>query len=209
MTAQKLTLFHCPHTRSIAVLGLLEELGVEYELELVNLKTGDQRKPEYLAINPMGKVPALRHGDVVIIERPAIMMYLADLFPEKGLAPRIGDPLRGPYLQWMVFYGACFEPALLDHSLKREPAPRERCAYGDYESVMNAIAKQLEKGPYLLGEQFTAADVLWGGSLSYTMAFGLVPELPVFRRYADLVASRPALQRAVAKDAELLKAMGG
>jgi len=209
MTTPKLTFFHAPHTRSSSTLGLLEELGIEYELHLLNLKTGTQRQPEYLAINPMGKVPAIRHGDAVVTEQPAVMLYLADAFPEKGLAPSIGDPLRGPYLRWMVFYGSCFEPALLDRSLNREPPPPQRSGYGDFDSVLKTLTGQLEKGPYLLGERFTAADVLWGGALAWTTSFGLVPNLPVIRRYIERVTSRPALQRAAAKDAELAKAQEG
>jgi len=209
MTTPKLTFFHAPQTRSSGTLGLLEELGVDYELHLLNLKTGTQRQPAYLAINPMGKVPAILHGDALVTEQPAVMLYLADLFPEKGLAPPIGDPLRGPYLRWMVFYGSCFEPAVMDRSMKREPGPPAQNGYGDFDTVMKTLTGQLERGPYLLGERFTAADVLWGTALAWTTAFGLVPEHPVIRAYIDRVGSRPALERAAAKDAELAKAQEG
>ena len=103
---RRFTFFHAPNTRSTGVLTLLEELGCDYDLHVLNLKNGEQRKPEYLAINPMGKVPAIRHGDAVVTEQPAVYLYLADLFPEAGLAPAIGDALRGPYLRWLVFYGS-------------------------------------------------------------------------------------------------------
>ena len=108
------TLFHSPNSRSGSALVLLEELGADYELKVLNLKTGEQRQPAYLAVNPMGKVPAIRHGDAVVTEQVAVYLYLADLYPEAGLAPAIGDPLRGPYLRWMAFYGSSFEPALMD-----------------------------------------------------------------------------------------------
>jgi glutathione S-transferase len=98
------------------VLILLEEIGAPYQLHVLNMKTDEQRRPEYLAINPMGKVPALKHDGALITEQVAIFLYLADLFPEAGLAPPIGDPLRGPYLRWMVFYGSCFEPAVVDRA---------------------------------------------------------------------------------------------
>ena len=203
-TNPRVTFFHAPNTRSTGVLILLEELGADYELHLLNMKAGEQRRPAYLAINPMGKVPAIRHGDALITEQPAIFIYLADLYPEAGLAPPIGDPLRGPYLRWMVFYGSCFEPALVDKSMQREPAPPSTCGYGDYDTMLKTLVDQLEPGPWLLGDTFSAADVLWGTALNWTTMFKLVPELPVIRAYIDRVLARPAMQRAAAKDAELL-----
>jgi glutathione S-transferase len=109
-TSTPITLHHAPNTRSTGALILLEELGAPFELHLLNMKAGEQREPAYLAINPMGKVPAVTHGDALVTEQVAVFLYLADLFPQAGLAPAIGDPLRGPYLRWMVFYGSCFEP---------------------------------------------------------------------------------------------------
>lgn len=204
----KLTFFHAPMTRSGGTLALLEELGAEYELHVLNLKTGTNRQPEYLAINPMGKVPAIRHGDVLVTEQPAVMMYLADLFPEKELAPKIGDPLRGSYLRWMVFYGSCFEPALIDRSMKREPAPAGQNPYGDFDTMLKTLTDQLARGPYIVGERFTAADVLWGIALQWTTSFKLVPDEPVIRAYVDRVVSRPAMQRAKSKDEELAAKQG-
>ena len=102
------TLYHAPNSRSSAALTLLEELGAPYRLHVLNLNAGDQRQPAYLAVNPMGKVPAITHGGALITEQVAIFIYLADLFSNAGLAPQIGDPLRGPYLRWLVFYGSCF-----------------------------------------------------------------------------------------------------
>jgi glutathione S-transferase len=122
-TRDRVTLFHSPNTRSTATLLLLEELGAPYDLKVVNMKAGEQRQPGYLAINPMGKVPALLHDGALVTEQVAVFLYLADLFPQAGLAPAIGDRLRGPYLRWMAFYGSCFEPAVVDRSQKREPAP--------------------------------------------------------------------------------------
>lgn len=206
MTATELprvTFFHAPHTRSGAARALLEELGVDYELHVLNLKTGTQRQPEYLAINPMGKVPAIRHGDALITEQPAVFLYLADLYPAAQLAPPLGDPLRGPYLRWMVYYGSCFEPAVMDRSIQREPLSPTACAYGDYDTMLKTLTDQLEKGPWLLGDTFTAVDVLWGTALNWTTQFKLVPELPVLRTYIDRVLARPAMQRAAAADTAL------
>ncbi len=203
MHASPVTFFHAPHSRSSITRAMLEELGVPFDLVTLDLQRNEQRSDEYLAINPMGKVPALRHEGVLITEQPAILMYLAELYPEKNLAPSIDDPLRGPYLRWMVFYGSCFEPAIMDLSQKREPMPAMACAYGDYDSVMQVIAAQLKQGPWLLGERFTAADVLWGGALNYGMMFKLVPEWPVFRDYIERVQSRPAIRRASELDEAL------
>ena len=198
------TFFHAPHSRSSITRAMLEELGVPFDLVTLDLQRNEQRSGEYLAINPMGKVPALRHEGVLITEQPAILMYLAELYPEKGLAPPVDDPLRGPYLRWMVFYGSCFEPAIMDFSQKREPVPAMACAYGDYDSVMRVIAAQLKQGPWLLGDRFTAADVLWGGALNYGMMFKLVPERPALRAYVDRVQSRPAIRRASELDEALV-----
>ncbi|MFC5698170.1 glutathione S-transferase family protein [Pseudomonas sp. GCM10022186] len=208
MTSQnrQVTLYHCPYTRSTGALTLLEELGADYQLHVMNMKAGEQRKPEFLAINPMGKVPTLTHGNAVVTEQVSVYLYLADLYPEARLAPPLGDPLRGPYLRWMVFYGSCFEPAVVDRVQKREPIPEARSPYGDFDSVMKTLVSQLQQGPWLLGEQFTAADVLWGSALNWTTQFGLIPEVPVIKDYIARFIKRPAYNRALAKDAELAAA---
>lgn len=200
------TLFHSPHTRSTGALCLLEELGAKYQLTVLNMKAGEQREPAYLAINPMGKVPALLHGDALISEQVAVFLYLADLFPEAGITPKIGDPLRGPYLRWVAFYGSCFEPALVDRSQKREPASPSMSPYGDYDTMLKTLTNQLAKGPYILGEKFTAADVLWGTALTWTTMFNLVPATPVIQSYIDRINARPAFVRVKARDAELAAA---
>lgn len=200
----KLTLHHSPNTRSSGALILLEELSAPYELHLLDMKTGEHRAPAYLAINPMGKVPAITHGDALVTEQVAVYLYLADLFPDAGLAPPIGDPLRGPYLRWMAFYGSSFEPALVDKSQGHAPPPA-MAPYGDYDTMLKTLVDQLGRGPYLLGERFTAADVLWGTALQWTTMFKLVPALPVITEYIARVGSRPAVKRARAKDAELAR----
>ncbi len=202
-SSRNVTLFHVPNTRSTGALILLEELGAAYELRVLDRKNNEQRAAPYLSINPMGKVPALLHDGALVTEQAAIYIYLADLFSEAGLAPAIGDPLRGPYLRWMVFYGSCFEPALIDRSQQRAPAPAAASPYGDYETMLSTLTGQLEPGPFLLGSSFTAADVLWGTALTWTTRFKLVPELPVIQQYTDRLNARPAFARVRSKDAEL------
>jgi glutathione S-transferase len=200
---REVTLFYSPQTRATGALILLEELGAKYKLHVLNMKANQQREPEYLAINPMGKVPAIKHGDALVAEQVAVFIYLADLYPEAKLAPPIGDPLRGPYLRWLVFYGSCFEPAIIDRSQKREPAPRGMSPYGDFDTMFNTLTDQLAKGPYMLGSTFYAVDVLWGTALAWITHFGLVPAVPVIKDYVERVNARPAFARARAKDTEL------
>lgn len=204
--SRHITLYHSPNTRSTGALILLEELGADYALHVLNMKAGEQRHAAYLAVNSMGKVPAIRHGDALVTEQAAVFLYLADLYPEAHLAPPIGDPRRGPYLRWMVYYGSSFEPALLDRALKREPAPPSTTHYGDYDTMLKTLTDQLAKGSFLLGETFSAADVLWGTALGWTTRFKLVPDLPVITDYVARVAARPAVARARARDAELAAA---
>jgi glutathione S-transferase len=173
----------------------------------VSLSKGDNRAPDYLAVNPMGKVPALRHGDVVINESAAICTYLADEFPRAKLNVPIGDSRRGPYLKWLFFGPSCIEPAMMDRAFPRkEEARRAALGYGDFDTVMNVVAKAVASGPYILGDQFTAADVVIGSGLRFGMMFKLLPEWDEFVAYAGRLAQRPALARAEAKDKELAAA---
>lgn len=206
MSTPRVTFYHAPNSRSGGTRALLEELGVEYDMRVLNFKHNEQRQAPYTDVNPMGKVPAIWHNGGLVTEQPAVYLYLADLYPEKGLAPSIGDPLRGPYLRWMVFYGSSFEPALVDRAMKRDPVQPSTCPYGDWDTMFNTLLAQLESGPYMLGERFTALDVLWGSALRWTTMFKLVPELPVVMAYVERIASRPAIQRATALDAELAAA---
>ena len=122
----RITLYYSPQTRATGARILLEELGAPYDLHVLNMKAGEQRQPAYLAINPLGKVPAIRQGEALVTEQVAIFIYLADLFPEAGLTPALDDPDRGPYLRWMTYYGSSFEPAVIDHFMKRDR--RRRCS---------------------------------------------------------------------------------
>ncbi len=201
MTAlDRITLYYSPQSRATGSRILLEELGVPYDLHILNMKAGEQREPAYLAINPLGKAPAIRRGDALVTEQVAIYIYLADLFPEAGLAPAFDDPRRGPYLRWIAYYGSSFEPALIDTFLKRDPAPPEQLSYSDYDTMLSTLEAQLAAGPYLFGEQITAADILWGVALHWTMQFGLVPQSDVFVRYCERITSRPTFRRISADD---------
>ncbi len=203
-TSRHITLFHCPQTRSSGVLTLLEELGADYDLHVMNMKKNEQRGAAYLAINPMGKVPAVMHNGALVTEQVAVYTYLADMYPEADITPAIGDALRGPYLRWMAFYGSCFEPAFVDKAMKRELGAASMTPYGSLDDVWNAVTEQLSKGDYMLGDKFTAVDVLWGSALNWMTMFGLAPETPVVRAYIDRVKARPAVARAGKIDADLV-----
>lgn len=205
-TTHKITLFHSPQTRSSGALALLEELHAPYELHVLNMKVGEQRQPAFLKLNPMGKVPAILHGDVLVTEQVAIALYLADLFPEAGITPAIGDALRGPYLRWYLFYAASFEPALVDKALKREPGPLGLVPYGDWDTTFNTVVAQLAKGPWLLGERFTAVDALWGTALTWMTGFGLIEATPPIKAYIDRWNARPSVAAVTRIDADLVKA---
>jgi glutathione S-transferase len=202
-----LTLYHAAPSRSSIVRWMLEEIGEPYDIHLLSLAAGEQLKPDYLAVNPMGKVPALRHGDVVITEAAAICTYLADAFPRAGLSVPIGDPRRGVYLKWLFFGPGCVEPAITDRAFPRKEEPRRgMLGYGDFDIVMTVLAKAVANGPYLMGEQFTAADVVIGSTLRWGVMFKLLPERPEFVAYVGCLQQRPALQRVTALDHELAAA---
>lgn len=204
----RVTLFYAPHTRASGVLALMEELDVPYNLEVLNFQENEHRGAKYLAVNPMGKVPAIVHNGALVTEQPAVYLYVADLYPEKGLAPKIGDPLRGPYVRWLVYYGSSFEPAIVDRANKNPAGQPAMCPYGDFDTMLKTLNDQLAKGPWILGDRFTAADVLWGMALNWTVRFKLVPETPEIKAYIERVNARPAMQRASAKDAEYAKQQG-
>jgi glutathione S-transferase len=202
-----LTLYHASPSRSSIARWMLEEIGEPYDLHVLNLTKGEQQAPDYLAVNPMGKVPALKHGDAVITEAAAICTYLADEFPQARLNVPVGDPRRGTYLRWLFFAPSCIEPAITDRAFPRKEEPRRgMLGYGDFDTVMAVVADAVEPGPYLMGEQFTAADVVLGSTLRWGMMFGILPKRPEFVAYVDRLEQRPALKRAVALDQELASA---
>ena len=205
----ELVLYHIAPSRSSIVRWMLEEIGQPYDIQLLDMKKEEQRQPAFLAINPMGKVPALRHGAVVITETAAICCYLADAFSQAGLAPAIGDPRRGPYLKWLFFGPSCFEPAIIDRMFERKEAPRGALGWGDLDTVLDVIVAAVEPGPYLLGEQFTAADVVIGSGVRWGRVMSLIPEREELQAYQARLEQRPALQRATEKDQALAMQQGG
>ena len=207
----KLTLYHAAPSRSSIVHWMLEEVGEPYDIHLVSFKKGENLKPEFLAVNPMGKVPALRHGDVVITEAAAICTYLADEFPKSKLNVPVGDPRRGVYLKWLFFGPSCVEPAIMERAYPRKDTPpRAALGFGEFETVVEVLAKAAGAAdPYLLGKQFTAADVVIGSGLRWGTMFKLLPERPEFAAYLTHLNERPALKRATEKDAKLQKQQEG
>jgi len=189
-------LYWAPRTRSLRILWLLEEVGAPYERVRLDLSAGAQKSAEFRAINPMAKVPALTEGPVAVAESGAICAYVADRYPDAGLAPAIGDPARGRYLQWLFFSPGCIEPAYLTKSANVSVRP-EQAGFGDFDRVFEVLAAAVEPGPWLIGERFTAADVLIGADIHFGMdIFKIVPERPVLRAYVDRCLARPAFQRA-------------
>ena len=210
MSTLPLVHYHAPNTRSMSIRWLFEELGnPAHEQKPLNLSKGDHKTPWYMAINPMGKVPTVVHGGTVITEAAAIALYLADLFPKAGLAPKIGDPARGTYLRWIIFNQAAVEPAVTDLALKREPGSPGMMSYGTYDATIDALTGALSKGPYILGETFSAADVVVGSGVRWMLMFKLLPQRHEFTSYAERLSQRPALQRAIAKDKELAATQAG
>ena len=203
MTDAPLHFYYNPHSRAATVHWMLQELGVPFEMHVLRFDKAEHKTPEFLAINPMGKLPTIKHGDVVVTESAAICAYLADAFPAAGLAPAIGDPRRGTYLRWMFFSGSCIEPAMADKAMGREQGKPSMMGYGTFDDTMNAAAQAVTKGRYVLGDMFSAADVILGSTIMFGMMFGILPQRPEFTAYAERLKTRPALQRAKAKDDEI------
>ena len=207
--ADDIVFYHAPRSRSSGVVLLLTELDAPYQVRLIDFKKNEQLAPEFLAINPMGKVPVITHGGAVVTEQVAIYLYLADLFSGAGLAPAIGDPDRGPYLRWMAFYGSSFEPAVVDKSMGHEPGKRAMMPYGDFDTMIGTLEGQLAKGKYFLGDRFSAVDVLWGSALNWMIKWKLVPATAVFESYVARHNERPAVREAQLRDLTGLPAAGG
>lgn len=195
-------LYWAPHSRAFRTLWLLEEAGLPYERELVPLGSARLKSAEYRAINPMMKVPALEDGPARLAESGAICAYVADLAPDGRLAPGIGDPARGAYLHWMFFDAACMEAAFVERMAGVAIPPRS-AGWGSFDQVMGVLEDQLATGPWVLGERFSAADIMLGMSLWYGMhLLKLVKDRPVLEAYVARCVARPAFQRAEAIEAE-------
>ena len=196
--SEEIVFYHNPQSRSQMAHWMLEEAGAPYKIVPIDFAKGENRAPEFLAINPMGKLPTIVHRDTVVTETAAIIAYIADAFPDAGLAPPPGDPLRGAYYRWLFFGAGCFEPALLDKMMDRPPVERKSAVgWGSYEEVLATLKKALSGGPYLLGEKFSAADVYIGSEVRFAMMFGAsgLKGEKVFEDYVARLSARPAAKR--------------
>jgi glutathione S-transferase len=202
---EELVLYTNPMSRGRIARWMLEEVGQPYRAEVLEY-AGSMKAPEYLAINPMGKVPALVHGDTIVTEAAAICAYLADVFPEAGLAPPPGSRLRGPYYRWLFFAAGPIEAANTNKTLG-VVVPPERAGmvgYGSHERTLATLEDQLKRSEHIAGDRFTAADVYVGSHIGFGMVFGAIDKRPVFERYWALVGSRPAALRARETDDKLV-----
>lgn len=195
--AGQIVFYTHPMSRGRVVRWMLEELGQPYRTEVLGYGTS-MKDPAYLAINPMGKVPAIVHGDTVVTEGAAICAYLADAFPEAGLAPPAGDSRRGPYYRWMFFSAGPLEAALTNRAMGFEvPAERRRMmGYGSIEDAVNTMEYAVSQSEYIAGDRFTAADVYVGSHIGWGMMFGTLEKRPAFESYWNRISNRPAAIRA-------------
>lgn len=192
-----LVLYTHPMSRGRIVRWMLEEVGQPYRTEVLEYGTS-MKSDEYRAVNPMGKVPAIRHGDTVVTETSAICAYLADAFPEAGLAPPPDDPLRGPYYRWLFFAAGPVEMAAMNQMLGHE-VPEDRkvsVGYGSYEEVLTALEQAVANKEYLVGNRFSAADLYLGSHIGWGMSFGTIEKRPGFEDYWQRLSTRPAAVRA-------------
>jgi len=190
-------LYWSPRSRSFSALWLMEETGQPYERVMTDISTGAQKSSEFLKINPMGKVPALKDGEAALAEAAAICAYVAERYPEAGLAPPLVDhAARAKYLYWLFFAPSCIEPAMMEVFTKMD-VPSSTAGWGSAQQVFDVLDSALATGPWLLGDRFTAADIIVGSGLSFAVrAFKMIPSRPSFDRYLDACEARPAYQRA-------------
>ena len=200
-------LYHHPFSRAAPVVWMLEELGVDYELRFVDLLSGAHKSPEMLALNPMGKLPILADGDQVVSEVAAIGLYLADRYALGRLAPNLDDPRRGTYLRWSLFAPSVIEPGAVAKMNNWEAKPSQ-VGWGTYDAMLQSIDFALGDRDYLLGDTFSMADMIFGGTVRYMLLFKLLEARPKFVAYAERLAARPALQRAEARNKAVIQERG-
>lgn len=200
-------LFHHPFSRAATVLWMLEEVGIDYELRWVDIMKGEQKAPEVLALNPMGKLPILQDGDVVVTESAAIGLYLADRYALGKLAPAPSEPSRGTYLRWSFFAPSVIEPGAMAKASGWQFKPGQ-AGWGTHDAMVGAIESAIAGKDFLLGERFSMADVVFGGTVRYMLRFKMLEPTPALGAYVERLGARPALQRADAKNAEIAHAHG-
>lgn len=199
-----ITLYHHPFSRAAGVVWALEELGQPYELKFTDLMKGAHKDPGFLALNPMGKLPTLTDGDAVVTEAAAINLYLADRYALGRLAPAVDDPRRGTYLRWSFYAPSVIEPGSMARAQKWD-FKSSQAGWGDYDAMIAAISGAVAKGPFLLGEMFSMADVIFGGTLRYMTMFGMMKPTPEIAAYLEKINARPALKRADEKNQAIMK----
>jgi glutathione S-transferase len=202
-----LKLYHHPYSRAAGVVWTLEEVGEPYELVFVDILKGAQKGGDVVALNPMGKVPLLVDGDAVVSESAAIALYLADRYASGRLAPKLDDPRRATYFRWTLFAPSVIEPGSMAKAGGWDYKPGQ-AGWGEYEAIMAAIEHALRTGPFLLGDMFSIADVVFGGTLRFLTRFAAMTASPAVAAYIARLDARPALQRSDAKNNEIAKAHG-
>jgi glutathione S-transferase len=200
-----ITFYHNPQSRGRIVHWMLEEVNALYEIKVMDFNKKEHKSADFLAINPMGKIPAIVHRGTVVTECAAICAYLADAFPAAGLAPATDDPKRGTYLRWLFFGAGCVEPAIIDQMFSRPPPSRPAAlGYGNFDDTLNTLEKAISPGPFVLGERFSAADVYVGSAIGWGLMMKAVEPRPAFAAYIAKVNQRPAHQRAMAQSEALM-----
>jgi glutathione S-transferase len=208
--SEPIVFFHNPQSRGRVAHWMLEEVGAPYEIKLLDFAKGEHKKPEYVALNPMGKIPTIVHRGVVITETAAILAYLADAFPAAGLAPALDDPKRGTYLRWLFFAAGCGEPAVVDKMLARPAVERKGAlGYGSYEDTMHALETAIQPGPFILGDRFSAVDVYVASQLGWGLMTKAIEPGPTFGAYVARATDRPAFKRAIAQNEALAAKLKG
>jgi glutathione S-transferase len=195
-----ITLYHHPYSRAASTLWALEEIAQPYELHFVDIMKGAQKAPDIVALNPMGKLPILTDGDAVVTENAAIALYLGDRYGGGKLSPALDDPNRATYLRWSLFAPSVVEPGLLAKASKWEFKPSQ-AGWGTYEAMVQTMESAIAGRDFVLGDTFSMADVIFGGTIRFMLKFGMLEPSATFTAYADRLGERPALQRADAKNA--------
>lgn len=201
-----ITLYHHPFSRAAGVLWGLEEVGQPYDLSYVDIMKGDQKSPPVSALNPMGKIPLLVDGDAVVTESAAIALYLGDRYALGRLAPKPDDPRRGAYLRWSLFAPSVIEPGSMAKLSGWEFKPGQ-AGWGDFDSMVKSIDSAVEN-QFVLGDMFSMADVILGGTLRYMTRFKMLTASPAVAAYIERISARPALQRADARNTAIMTERG-
>ena len=202
-----IVLYHHPYSRAANVVWMLEEVGVDYAIRHVDILKGAQKSPEIIAMNPMGKLPILTDGDVVVTESAAIGLYLADRYALGRLCPRVDEAARATYLRWSLFAPSVIEPGAMA-KLSGWAYKDGQAGWGSHDAMLASIERAIDNGPFLLGDTFSMADAIFGGTLRYMLTFKMLEPRPSFTAYAERLAARPALQRAEAKNGAIRQELG-